>query len=199
METIISPTIDTAKCMYLPTVDRSIRDENKCALLRRWSFATSELANDNRVCQQWFPGQRTLLEVLSVLSKEEVIELADCGLPLFSIRTPMAAQNGVFESHKPKDAFQAEAIEEVFMALISRLDSLRTSHTQAVMLYDLQPAQASLISRHSPRELHVIATDPAVVLLPTGADEYFVIASASPMTFRERTVLAGTARRKRAM
>lgn len=185
--------------MYLPTVDRSIRDENRSALLRRWYFVASDLANDNRICQQWFPGQRTLLEVLSVLSKEEVFELAECGLPLFSIRTPMVAQNDVFETHEPKNAFQAEAIEEVFMALISRLDGLRTSHTQAVMLYDLQPAQASLISRHSPRELHAIATDPAVLLLPTVADEYFVIASTSHMTFRERTVLAGTVRRKRAM
>lgn len=199
METVISPIVATAKCMYLPTVDRSIRDENKSALLRRWSFAASELSNDIRVCQQWFPGQRTLLEVLSVLSEEEVVELAGCGLPLFSIRTPLAAQNGVFESHKPRSALQAEAIDEVFMALISRLDSLRTSPTQAAMLYDLQSAQASLISRHSPRELSVIATDPVVVLLPAVADEYFLIASASGMTFRERTVLAGTARRKRAM
>lgn len=199
METTDSPTIVPVKRMYLPIVDRSIRDENKNALLRRWSFASSELANDIRVCQQWFPGQRALLEVLTVLSEDEVVELADCGLPLFSIRTPMAAQNGVFESHKPKDAFQAEAVEEVFMALMSRLDSLRTSPTQASMLYDLQAAQASLISRHSPRELHVIATDPAVVLLPAVADEYFLIASTTPMTFRERTVLAGTARRKRAM
>ena len=199
METIISPTISPIKRMYLPTVDRSIRDENRSALLRRWAFSCTELANDLRVCQQWFPGQRTLLEVLSVLCEEQVNELADCGLPLFSVRTPMAAQNGCFETHKPKDSFQAEAIEEVFMALISRLDSLRTSPTQASMLYDLQSAQASLISRHSPRELHVIATDPAVVLLPTVADEYFMLAATAPMTFRERTVLAGTARRKRAI
>lgn len=185
--------------MYLPTVDRSIQDENKSALLRRWAFASTELANDMRICQQWFPGQRALLEVLSVLSEEQVHELADCGLPLFSVRPPVAAQNDAFESHRPKDAFQAEAIEEVFMALISRLDSLRTSPTQAAMLFDLPSAQASLISRHSPRELHVIATDPAVVLLPTVADEYFLIAATTPMTFRERTVLAGTARRKRAM
>ena len=185
--------------MYLPTVDRSIQDENKSALLRRWAFASTDLANDIRICQQWFPGQRALLEVLSVLNEEQVHDLADCGLPLFSVRPPIAAQNDAFESHRPKDAFQAEAIEEVFMALISRLDSLRTSPTQAAMLFDLPSAQASLISRHSPRELHVIATDPAVVLLPTVADEYFLIAATTPMTFRERTVLAGTARRKRAM
>lgn len=199
METIISPTITKVKRMYLPTVDRSIRDENKSAILRRWAFSCTESANDNRVVQQYFPGQRTLLEVLSVLSEEQVHELADCGLPLFSVRTPMAAQNGIFDVHKPKDSFQAEAIEEVFMALISRLDSLRTSPTQAAMLYDLQSAQASLISRHSPRELHAIASDPAVVLLPTVADDYFLIASTTSMTFRERTVLAGAARRKRVM
>jgi hypothetical protein len=190
METAINPI--AAKAMYLPTVDRSIRDENKSALMRRWGFASSELANDIRICQQWFPGQRALFEVLSVVDESKVAEMADCGLPLFSVRTPMTAQNGVFESHKPKDAFQAEAIEEVFMALISRLDSLRTSHTQATMLYDLSSAQASLISRHSPRELHIIATDPAVILLPT-------VAGTTEMTARERTVLAGTARRKRAM
>ena len=199
MGNIITPTNSTTNCRNLPTVDRSIRDENKCALVRRWTFAKSELANDIRVCQQWFPGQRTLLDVLSVLSQEEAIKLADCGLPLFSIRTPIAAQNSEFENHKPKDAFHAEAIEEVFMALISRLDGLRTSHTQAAMLYDLQPTQASFISRHSPRDLHVVAINPSVVLLPNVADEYFVISSASHMTFRERTVLASTSRRKRAM
>ena len=205
MEIVISPTsalpkqTKPPKRMYLPIVDRSIQDENKSALLRRWNFVSTDLANDIRVRQQWFPGQRVLLEMLTVLNEEQVLELADCGLPLFSIRTPIAAQNDSFDAHKPKDAFQAEAIEEVFMALISRLDCLRTSPTQATMLFDLPSAQASLISRHSPRELHMIATDPAVVLLPTVADEYFLIASTTQLTFKERTVLAGTASRKRAM
>lgn len=182
METLNKPAISPIKRMYLPTVDRSIRDENQSALMRRWVFAGTELANDIRIVQQCFPGQRTLLEVLSVLSEELVSELADCGLPLFSVRTPLAAQDGTFEAHKPQNSFRAEAVEEVFMALISRLDALRTSPTQAAMLYDLQPAQASLIGRHNPRELHAMASDPAVVLLPTVSDDFFLIASTTAMT-----------------
>jgi hypothetical protein len=187
----------SANQMYLPTVDRSIRDENRHALLRRWRFSQSALADNVRLSQQWFPGQRTVLEVLSVLSEHEVQDLADCGLPLFAVRTPVATPNGSVNSQEPKDALHAEAIEEVFMALMSRLDSLRTSHTQAAMLYDLQASQASLISRHSPRELHAVACDPAVVLLPSVSDEYFLIAATSPMSYRKRTVLACTSRRKR--
>lgn len=174
-------------------------DENRSALLRRWSFTSTDMFNDTRICQQWFPGQRGVLDVLSVMDEAQVHEMADCRLPLFSVRAPIAANDGVFTSHAPQSEFHVEASAEVFMALISRLDALRTSLTQAAMLYDLPTSQVSWISRHSLRELQAVASDPVAVLLPTVADEYFVIAATTPMTLRERTALAGTARRKRAM
>lgn len=187
--------------MYLPTVDRSIRDENASACLRRWSFAVDDPGPDAwGQQQQWFPGQRALLEILSVMTRDQVLRIADCGLPLFTIRTPMAAASPALplEFMSPQDAMHAQATEESFVALLCRLDSLRMSATQAAMLYDMPTAHANFINRHGPHELHSIASDPSVVLLPAVADEYFVLSATSEhLTLRERTVLAGASRRKR--
>jgi hypothetical protein len=196
---IVEPSIVNTAAMQLPTADRSIRDENKSALLRRWHFAHSEDANDISLCQAWFPGQRMLLDLLAVSSIEEAINLADTGLPLFTPRIPMSLADKVFQSFPPTSAMHAEAIEEVFMAMVSRLDALRASPTQGALLYDLQPNQARLIARHNPRELHTISTDPSMLMIPAVSDEYFLIAGTTDLSFKERTVLAGTSRKKRAL
>lgn len=187
--------------MYLPTVDRSIRDENTSACLRRWSYAVHDRGQDVwGQQQQWFPGQRALLEILSVMTRDDVLRIADCGLPLFTIRAPMvgASAGMPFEFISPQDAMHAQATEESFVALLCRLDSMRTSATQAEILYDMPTAYAKFINRHGPHELYSIASDPSVVLLPAVADEYFLLsATTENLSFRERTVLAGTSRRKR--
>lgn len=185
------------KRMHLPTVDRSIRDENVNALLRRWKLACSDSIDDPRVMNRWFPAQRELFSLLSVLSESQVHQLGDCGVPLFSLRLPSVANEAIFASSTPVTGFEAECHEEAFMALVTRLDGLRTSFTQAATLFDLTSGQANMISRHSPRELHSLAGDPAVLLIPAAADEYFIHAGMSEMTARERTVLAATTRRVR--
>ena len=183
--------------MNLPTVDRSIRDENASALLRRWEYALTNPLFDSSACQQWFPGQRPLLELLSVLSKDQVMDIADVGLPLFTVRTPVSSEFSTNRSLVPaRDLLQQQAAEEVFIALMCRLDSLRTSVTQAQILYDLPPSHATFINRHGPVELRSIASDPSVVLLPSVAMEYFICASSKRIGSRERTVLACASRRK---
>lgn len=185
--------------MYLPTVERSILDENTFALVRRWRVATSDSIKDPRVMNRWFPGQRELFNILSVLNEDQVVHLADCGLPLFSLRLPSVANDGVFRRRSPSSAFEVECLEESALALITRLDALRTSHTQGCVLFDLNSAQANFISRHSPRELHAIASDHAVGLIPASTDEFFTLAAMSTLTLRELTVLAATTRRTRAL
>ncbi len=186
--------------MNLPTVDRSIRDENASAILRRWSYAVNECADEGfSRQQQWFPGQRVLLEILSVMTRDRVLRMADCGLPLFTIRTPMVGSSSALPIQliRPQDEMHAQATQEAFVALMCRLDSLRTSATEAEILYDLPSAHANFINRHGPHELHSLASDPSVVLLPAVADEYFLLsATTQHLTLRERTVLAGAARRK---
>ena len=198
LHTIEHSTVNTA-AMQLPTADRSIREENKSALLRRWHFAHSDEAIDISLSQTWFPGQRLLLDLLAVSSIEEAIVLADTGLPLFTPRIPISLADKIFQSHPPQSAMHAESIEEVFMAMISRLDALRASPTQGALLYDLQPSQARLIARHNPRELHTISTDPSMLMIPAVADEYFLISGTTALSFKDRTVLSGTSRKKRAL
>ncbi|WP_240523426.1 hypothetical protein [Polaromonas sp. AER18D-145] len=181
--------------MHLPTVERSILDENTFALMRRWKAATVDPIDDPRIMNRWFPGQRELFRILSVLTKEQVVDLADCRMPLFSLRLPVVSSDGVFRKALPSSNFEAECLEEAALALVTRLDALRTSHTQGRILYDLNSAQANFFSRHSPRELYAVATDPAVGLIPASTDEFFTIAAMSKLTSRERTVLAATTRR----
>lgn len=152
---------------------------------------------DPKIMQRWFPGQRELCNILSVLTLDQVEDMADCGLPLFNLRLPLGINDSFLKQTVPADAFEAEAHQEVFLALVARLDSLRTSPSSLSMLYDMNSAQANFIGRHSSRELHCLAGDPSVVLVPAVTDEYFVLSAAEKMTARERTVLASTTRRQR--
>lgn len=189
--------VHPANKKHLTTVDKGIRDENMHALARRWKLAQSGLMDDSKMMQTWFPGQQDLFDILSVLTHEQVMRIADCSLPLFSLRLPLGMNDCIFKPYVPKDPFEAEAHEEVFLALVSRLDGLRTSPTSLAVLYDMSPSVANFLNRHSARELHAIAGDRAVVLAPLVADEFFMLASAENMTSRERTVLAGTTRRQK--
>ncbi len=196
MEMAFNSNFAVSKLKNLSVVDRSIRDENRMAILRRREFAARQIVNENKIVEQCFPSQRALLELLCVLDEEQALELADCALPLFTIRLPFAEHANPKIQSQTQEGVASPSAEEVAMALLSRLDSLRSAHVQAAMLYDLNSAQAAFIGRHTPRELNHIAKDPAVVLLPTVSDEYFQIAATTKMTTRERTVLAGTSRRK---
>ena len=69
----------------LPNYTRSILAENHKALFRRWKIARSTELFDPRVLSRWFPGQRGLLDLLAVLSEEEVLRVADTKAPLFTM------------------------------------------------------------------------------------------------------------------
>lgn len=200
---ISNTTSATTRAQYesrhLPTVDRNIKDENSFALIMRWTLARNGTINDPRIMNRWFPSQTELFKILSVLTEQQVIDLADCSMPLFSLRLPSVANDGVFHRRPPSTALEAACLEESAIALVSRLDALRTGMTQACILFDVNSSQAAFISRHSSRELHAIASDPAVGLIPASTDEFFTVAAMSTMSTRERTVLATTTRRNRAL
>lgn len=191
--------ISASSYRHLPTVDKGIREENLHALVRRWKLAQQDVMDDAKLMQRWFPAQRELFHILSVLPLEKVRELADCGTPLFNLRLPMGLNDAMLKQAEPSNKFEAEAHEEAFMSLVARLDGLRTSPNSFSTLYDMSPPQANYIGRHSARELHCIAGDSAVTLIPAVADEYFQIAGTSEMTARERTVLSCTTRRHRTL
>ena len=189
----------THKMRHLTTVDRGIREENLNALLRRWTHAQQGYMDDAKVMQRWFPGQRELMCILSAISIEQCEELADCSLPLFTLRLPAGLNEACYKPADATSGFEKEAYEEVFIALMTRLDGLRTQPDSMPMLYDMGNTLANSLGRLSTRQLLSLSSDPSVHLAPAVTDEYFVLSAVEKLNGRERTVLASTTRRQRLM
>lgn len=180
----------------LPTLSRSVRHENRSALLRRWRLKQDGRLEDPRVVNRWFPGQRGLLELLDVLSLEEVERLADCGAPLFAV--PLRCTEfslGACASYSLTDAFEQECVEESFLALSARLDSVRTCMQQGCLIFNLTYAEAAWLSSFCPQELHLLARDPSMVLTAAASSEYFIAAATRSLTTVERTLLGSVSNR----
>jgi hypothetical protein len=190
------------KMKHLTTVDRAVREENMHALFRRWTYAQQDFSDDAKVMGRWFPAQRELFNILSVVDIDQVEEMADCNLPLFTLRLPIAFNEMVYQAPAAfgqPGQFEIDAHEEAFLALTSRLDSFRTDPTSLGHLYDMPAPQAHALGRMSSRQLHVLAGDPSINLVPLVSDEYFVLTATEQLTARQRTVLASTTRRSRLM
>lgn len=142
---------------------------------------------------RWFPGQQDLFDLLKLLTEEQVVQASEARAPLFRLRLPNSFEPATTLSCKRlENEIESAAVEEHYQALLARLDGLRTSEPQALVLFDLIPRHARLLSRCTPRELAQLARDPNVMLVPVVPIQYFVLAIFENINPRQRTVLART-------
>lgn len=155
---------------------------------------TGELL-DPRTERRLFPNQRDLLELLSIVDESEVMTLADCGMPLFGFQLRPTEFSLEACAQYPKEGELEEAARaEAFIALAARLDSIRTSLEQACLLFNMTRTEAAWLSRFCPQELHLLARDPAMVLVPVVNPAYYIAAATRALSPVERTVLGSVAR-----
>lgn len=178
------------------TLERNIHAENQTALMRRWKMVNAGVIDQIRNLEQVFPGQRGLFDSLADMSAEEVAQMADCTMPIFSLRLPHIDLDMLADSRQDAGGGDAGRPRENFFALLDRVDARRTDAMQASIIYDSLSA-VGRCTAFVARELEAVAADPGVSLVPCVSDEYFRFAVRSHMTCRERTILAVTHRRHR--
>lgn len=129
---------------------REVRLENAAALSRRAELAQEGMLEQQRpsTLQRFFPGQRELLEVLAVASAEEQHRMANCSTPLFALRFRCTS----FRLDLPgvrgwTDSLEGASIQETFMALVARLDVVRTGLEQARIVYGMTSEEANWLSK----------------------------------------------------
>ena len=183
---------------HLQVWHRSVRLENLSALTRRWQLARSGVLDHMRTTERLFPGQRNLLELLAVCSEEEVVNMADCATPLFTLKLRCTEFKLGASGARTDDAVEAESFEESFVALSSRLDAVRTDTEQARIIFGLTKAEALWLSRYCPHELYALARDPAMVLTQLVHLEYFVVSITRSLSREQRTLFSAVARRSAA-
>ena len=182
----------------LPNYTRSIIAENYKALMRRWQIARSTADMDARLVARWFPEQDALLELLAVLSEEEVLRIADTRAPLFTVVLHEGLKPCTAAALVQPGELEVANRQEAFMALSVRLDALRTSHEQGCVLFDLGSAEANYLARMAPHDLWDLAANPALVMLPAAADKFFTVAASRDMSSAERTMYMGMSKRSKA-
>lgn len=184
------------KLRQLPTFSRSIRLENRLALVRRWQLARTGALSDPRLVNRWFPGQRDLLSLLEVMSEEEVERVADTDTPLFGLQlrcTDFSLRAcGAFPI---QERLEVESVAESFLALSSRLDLVRLSVHQACVNFSLTYTEATWLSNYCPHELQLLARDPSMVLYFVASSEYVMAAAHDVLKPNQRTIFSATSRR----
>lgn len=180
----------------LPTLVRSIMAENRAMLLRRWRLAKNGLL-DSKLITRWFPEQKPLLDILGATEEEEqVVRMADCTTALFTVTLPPLTP-GVFTLPHTASELEKANADEIFMALLVRVNGLHLSTQQAIVDFCLSHREANRMGRFGPHELRALACDPMMHTYPIAADAYFIAAATKDMTQAERTVLATVSRRAR--
>ena len=174
--------------------NRSVRLENLSALTRRWRLAQSGELENMRMTERLFPGQRNLLELLAVCSEEEVVQMADCATPLFTLKLRCTDFKLDAFGARAEDLIEAESFEESFVALAARLDAVRTDTEQARIVFSLNKAEALWLSRYCPHELYALARDPAMVLTPVVHWDYFVASVTRSLSREQRTLFSAVSR-----
>lgn len=191
-----SVTMSPARLAVLTSMDRDIFEENRQILERRWQLATSDALDEVKDLERYFPGQRELLDVLSVMDLDQVRVMADCGTPLFRVNLPATPVDVPYVAPQGKlDPIEEECARETFIALLGRLDALRQGPVLARQVFDLSSSQSRYLERRSPREMQAMAHDPNLTLRPAVNMEYFYVAATHDLTTRDRTALSMTARR----
>ena len=181
-------------CFRDPIIERSIRAENEDFLLRRWRIATTLELDWRRSASQLFPNQRRLLELLAVLSEDQVRGLAKTSNPLFMVLLPSGSD--YLATKFPDEYLFQEAVKENTRALVTRLDCLRFDWTESKVRFDLANSQANFLCKYAVAELEVLALDPSVKVVPAVADAYFEVVALSDLDARQKTLLAATNRLK---
>lgn len=180
---------------HLPT-HRAVMFENRTALIRRWRLVRSGALSDPRLVSRWFPRQRELLELLDCLEEEEVLRAANVAQPLFGLSLRcMDFRLDACSAFEPTDPLERDSVQESFLALSTRLDAIRLNK-QAASMFNLTGAEAAWLEGFCPLELHCLARDPAMVLTPLAALEYFMLSASDSFTFSSRTLLATLSRRQ---
>lgn len=182
----------------MPPQERAVFLENHLALMRRWKLARDDGETLHpRVQARLFPGQRDLLELLSVSTKEEVEQMAKCQVPLFTLDIITSFQDIVIgRIDLPTEPIEAESHQETLLALSARLDAIRMSPEQASMMYHLSRKQVQTLSSFCSPELQYLALQPTSALRPLVRLEFFLSAAFGRPEWRtaERTALAAVQR-----
>lgn len=182
----------------MPPLERAVCLENHSTLMRRWKLVRDGVEPLHpRVQSRLFPGQRDLLELLSVSSKEEVERMAKCQVPLFTLDLITSFQDVVTgRLDLPNDPIEAEMQQESLAALSARLDAIRMSPEQASMMYHLSRKQVQTLSAFCSPELQYLAVQPTSALRPLVRLEFFLAAAFGRPEWRtaERTVMAAVQR-----
>lgn len=178
------------------TITRSILLENRCALRRRWRIAQDNSLDPNEL-SHWFPGQRTLFDILKVVTEDDVDVMADCTSPLFTIK-PMGLfkiENAPHEDEMhPVDKGRSD---EVYIGLLARLDAVRTAEVQARTYFGMRQEEVRWLDPFCPIELRRISFDPSARMQLAVSDKYFIASSVRQLNRSERSILATTARSNR--
>jgi hypothetical protein len=191
-----SVTMSPARLAVLTSMDRDIFEENRQLLERRWQLATTDALDNIKDLERFFPGQRELLDILSVMDLEQVRVMADCGTPLFKINLPATPVDVPYTAPEGKlDQTEEDCANEMFIALLGRLDALRQGGVLARQVFDLSNPQSRFLERRSPREMLAMARDPNLTLRPAVNIDYFYVAATHDLTTRDRTALSMTTRR----
>jgi hypothetical protein len=179
---------------HLQVWNRSVRLENMNALARRWHLARSGALDNIRAIERIFPGQRNLLDLMATSTEEEVMQMADCSTPLFGLRLRCVDFELRSMIDPLSDPIEAGSVEESFVALVTRLDAVRTDMGQARIAFSLTKQEALWLSRYCPYELHALARDPAMVLVQAVHWDYFVVAATRSLGRVQRTLLSAVSR-----
>lgn len=163
----------------LRPLERGVYMENQAALRRRWHVAQKLGQLDDRVINRFFPGQRQLLECLSVLDESEVNQVARCSVPLFAVSIICNMGDIAFtrDSDEPKDALERENFHEMLTALSARLCAVHQGAEQAQVTYHLSRQQAAHLTQFTVHQLKWLALQPDAVLRPLAKIEYFMTAA----------------------
>jgi hypothetical protein len=151
--------------------------ENAATLSRRWDLAREGALDNLRpsTLQRFLPGQRDLLEVLSVTREDELARMGNCATPLFTLRFRCTSFRLVLPGVRGwADSLEGATVQETFMALSARLDVLRTGLEQARIVYGMTGEEANWLSKFSVHELWALAHDPSMVLVPAVHSSYFL-------------------------
>lgn len=180
---------------HLPNYVRSIRTENLKAMARRWELARRNELIDPRVISRWFPGQRGLLEMLAVMTEEEVARIAACNCPIFTLALHAGLNPATSASLVQPGEFEAANRQEAFLALMTRRESVIENPDQAIVQYDLTTSEAKVLAKHESHELWDLSANPALVLQPVASDQWFMVAAMRDLTVAQRTLYLGMSKR----
>lgn len=186
----------------LPLEARAVVQENVRMLTRRWQIANDPWHPANtspRAMDEFFPGQRRLFEVLSLITLEKAQEIARTKSPLFHLPVTRAISGDSINFQStltpPQPGNDAERYDEVLDAITTRLDQLRLNRVLAQQTYSITEQEASFLSRHCSSELRALAADQNSVLRVAASDQFFIYAAfTQDVDWRTRTQFSRSSR-----